>query len=330
MSIAPLYVWDGISPKPQLTFVDLHWHSEFSLKDGMIRILDPHDSKHNKGESVLVAERRGMGFVTCTDHGNMYGQAQLASTAKKYGLKHAPACEFYVAPQSRHEKSATKGDIIYYHMCAWAKNKEGYKNLCILQKLSYTEGFYHRPRIDKELIDKYGDGIMWSDGCIAGPISQQIIRDNDKVAREWFDWLINRFKGDFYMEYQNHGIPDEEKANNVKIDWANEHGIPIIATTDAHFYNKEDEDAHRALLCIQWSKWFDDPTFSGFSGSGYWMMDNDELLERFPIEYLNNTKLVADKVEESIIEFGKTVLPQFKVPQSFLQVIGGGNDVVAR
>jgi DNA polymerase III subunit alpha len=321
MSIAPL--WDGLTPKPQLTFADLHIHTEYSLKDAMIRILDQYDSKHNKGQLVINAERRNMGFITATDHGNMYGQAQIASQAKKYGLKHAPACEFYLAPQSRFDKNAPKGTTIYHHMCGWAKNKKGYANLCTLQKLSYTEGFYNRPRIDRELLDKYGDDIIWSDGCIAGPISLNIVQDKEQVAMEWFKWLTDRFKDDFYMEYQNHGIADEDKANSLKTDWANQYGVPIIATTDSHFTNKDDEDAHRTLLCIQWGKWFDDPTFSGFSGDGYWLMNDNELLARFPVEYLNNTKLIADKVEENIIEFGKVTPPVFQVPDQFLQMIGG-------
>jgi len=321
MSIAPL--WDGMTPKPKLTFVDMHIHTESSLKDAMIRILDQHDSKHNKGELIINAEQRGMGFVTATDHGNMYGQAQIASEAQKYGLKHAPACEFYVAPESRHIKEAPKGTTIYHHMCGWAKNKQGYSNLCVLQKLSYAEGFYKRPRIDRELIDKYGDGIIWSDGCVAGPISLNIVHGKEQVAMDWFKWLMDRFKDDFYMEYQNHGIRDEEIANAVKIDWANQYGIPIIATTDAHFTNKDDKEAHRTLLCIQWGKWYDDPTFRGFDGDGYWLMNDDELLARFPVEYLNNTKLIVDKVEDNIIEFGKIMQPQFQVPDDFMRIIGG-------
>lgn len=314
-------LWTPGMVPPKITFSDLHYHTEYSLKDGMIRILDPKDSKHRKGEIIINAESRNTGFITATDHGNMYGQAVIASEAKKYGLKHSPACEFYVAPVSRNIKGEPKGSTIYYHMCGWAKNKRGYANLCTMQKLSYTEGFYNRPRIDRDLLDRYGDDIIWSDGCMAGPISLEINKGFHDLAFEWLTWLVDRFKDDFYIEYQNHRIADEESACNIKIDWANEKGIPIIATIDSHFYNKEDEDAHKTLLCMQWGKWFDDPTFTGFSGSGYWLMNNDELLSRFPVEYLNNTQLIVDKIEGNIIEFGTVIPPKFKVPQDFLDMI---------
>lgn len=315
-------LWDGQSPRPRVTYSDLHYHSEYSLKDGEIRILDPHDPDHEKGQIILNAERRGTGFVTVTDHGNMYGQAQLAYVANKWGLKHSPACEFYIAPKSRFDKNEPKGARLAYHICAWAKDRGGYKNLCAMQKLSYTEGFYKNPRIDRELVDKYGDGIMWSDACIGGPLSAKILMGHEEEAYNDFLWYLDRFKDDFYIEYQNHGIPDEERANLVKIDWANKHGVPIIATTDAHFTYKSDNISHRTLLCIQWGKWYDDPTFEGFDGDGYWLMDEDELLARFPVEYLNNTQLLVDKVEHDIIQFGNVTPPQFKVPQWFTDMLG--------
>jgi DNA polymerase-3 subunit alpha len=290
----------------------------------MIRILDVDDPKHNKGELVLNAERRGTGAITSTDHGNCYGQAVIASAAKKFGLKHIPACEFYIAPGSRFDKNAPKGTTIYRHICGWAKNKQGYRNMCMLQKLSYCEGFYMKPRIDKELVDRYGDGIIWSDACMGGTISGRILDGDITGALDDFMWYLNRFKDDYYIEYQNHNIPDEESANQIKIQWANAHGVPIIATTDAHFYSKDDADAHRALLCIQWGNWFDNPAFDGFAGDGYWLMNEDELLERFPVEYLNNTQLIVDKVEPNIIEFGNVTPPQFVVPQWFSEEVANG------
>jgi DNA polymerase-3 subunit alpha len=310
-------LWVPGEPVPTLTYTDMHLHSEYSLKDGKIRIADSDDPKHIKAEMVISAEGRGTGAITATDHGNMYGQARIASVAKTFGLKHIPGCEFYYAPETRFDKSVPKGGERYRHICAWAKDKKGYANMCSLSKLSFTEGYYYQPRIDKQLVDQYGDGIMWSDACVGGTISSLITRGRVEEAKQEFMWFLNRFGDDFYIEYQNHGIDIEEEANLIKIDWANEHGVPIIATTDAHFAKKEDKDAHKALLCIQYQDWLDNPLTGGFSGDGYWLLSNEELLERYPVEYLNNTQLIVDKVEEKIIEFGDITPPSFVVPDWF-------------
>lgn len=302
----------------KLTYSDLHLHSEFSLKDGMIRVAHAKDPKHIKEAIILNAERRNTGAVTMTDHGNMYGHAILASVCKTFGLKHIPACEFYIAPKSRFERDNTNR---YSHICGWAKNKQGYANMCTLQKLSYTEGFYYQPRIDKELLDKYGDGIIWSDACAGGTLGSLIMNGKHDEAYSEFLWYLDRFKDDFCIEYQNHHMSADDEINMVKIPWADKHGVCVIATTDSHFNTKEDEDAHRALLCIQWGKYFDDPTFEGFPGDGYWLMSEEELVQRFPYEYLNNTQFIVDKIEGGIIQFGNVQPPSFTVPESFK----GGN-----
>ena len=142
------------------------------------------------------------------------------------------------------------------------------------------------PRIDKELIEKYHDEIMWSDACIGGTICSHIMTGNIDKAYEEFMWYLNLLRDDFYIEYHNHHIDDEDVCNKYKVEWANKHGVPIIACTDSHFVRKDDIDAHKALLCIQYGKVYDDPTFNGFPGDGYWLMNENELIERFPIEYL--------------------------------------------
>lgn len=304
-----------------ITYVDLHVHTEYSLKDGKIRIADIKDPKHIPGELIKCAQERGMGVVTATDHGNMYGQGLLASCANRFKLKHIPACEFYLAKEHRSIRNAKSRGDAYWHICAWAKNKNGYRNLCILQKLSYTEGFYYAPRIDRELIDKYGDDIMWSDACMSGFLSGKILSNQEAQAYEDLQWFMNRFKDDFYVEVQNHGIPSEDSANEIKIKWANQHGIPIIATTDSHYARKDEQMAHKMLLSLQYNKKFNDPTFTSFQGDGYWLLSEDELVSRFPKEYLNNTKLIADKVDDHIIEFGKITPPKFQVPKQFTEEV---------
>lgn len=301
-----------------ITYTDLHNHSEYSLQDGMIRLADNKDPKHVKEEIILNAERRNTGAVSITDHGNMYGQAVLASVCKAFDLKHIPGCEFYMASHSRHDKSYAKRSDAYMHINAWAKNKLGYQNMCLLQKASFVEGFYYVPRIDKELLQKYHEGIMWSDACVGGTIASHITAGNIDTAYSEFMWYLDLLGDDFYIEYHNHGLEIEDTVNKIKVEWANKHGVPIIACTDAHFYNKEDADAHKTLLCIQYGNWYDNPAFTGFSGDGYWLMNEQELLERYPIEYLNNTQLVVDKCEGNIIEFGDVIPPKFKVPQWFV------------
>lgn len=310
-------LWDGVGQQPKLTYTDLHLHTEYSLKDGMIRIADHDDPKHVKKDIILNAEYRNTGVVTATDHGNMYGQAILASVAKNFGMKHIAACEFYIATGSRHDKAVAKGTKSSRHINGWARNKAGYENLCSLQKIAYNEGFYHVPRIDKEVLDKYGDNIIWSDACIGGTLSALILEGREMEAYMDFMWYIDRFKDNFYMEYQNHGMEEERFVNEVKIEWANRMGVPVIATTDAHFYKKDQEDAHKILLAIQYGRWADDPTFCGFGGDGYWLMSNEELLARYPVEYLNNTQLIVDKCDQYVIEFGKLTPPRFDTPRDF-------------
>lgn len=301
----------------KLTFTDLHVHSEFSLQDGMIRVANKKDPKHIKADIILSAERRNTGAVTMTDHGNCYGQAVLASVCNYFGMKHIPGCEFYMSTDSRLDKSYARRGDAYMHINSWVMNREGYANMCRLQNASFTEGFYYVPRIDKELLEKYHSGIIWSDACIGGVICNHINKGDIERAYAEFMWYLELLGDDFYIEYHNHHLPQEEVCNKYKVEWANKHGVPIIACTDAHYTNKEDADAHRALLCIQYGNWYDNPAFEGFSGDGYHLMSESELLERFPVEYLNNTQLIVDKCSGNIIEFGNTRPPRFDVPQWF-------------
>lgn len=310
-----------------LTFTDLHLHSEYSLQDGMIRIADYNDPKHIKSEIVLRAEQMNTDTITITDHGNMHCHARLASVCKTFGFKHMPACEFYMATGSRLDKNVSKRGEAYVHINSWAKNKTGYANMCSLQKLSYEEGFYYVPRIDKELIERYHEGIMWSDACVGGTLCSLIVADRIEEAYDDFMWYLDLLKDDFFIEYHNHNMLDEEKCNSIKVEWANKHGVPIIACTDAHFTHKEDADAHRALLCIQYGRKFDDPSFGGFGGdNSFWLLSEEELLERYPVEYLNNTKILTDKCEGNIIEFGSTIPPEFSVPQWFIDKLENKED----
>ena len=313
----------------KVNFTDLHLHSEFSLQDGMIRIADTNDPKHIKGEIILRAEETNSDTITITDHGNMYGQAMLAQVCKTFGFKHMPGCEFYIAKDTRFDKSYSRRGEAYMHINSWAMNKTGYRNMCLLQKASHEEGFYYVPRIDKELIKEYHEGIMWSDACVGGTICTHIVNGDIDKAYSEFMWYLDTLKDDFYIEYHNHGIKEEEECNKLKVEWANKHGVPIIACTDAHYANKEDKDAHTTLLCIQYTngknkKWLDDPAFDGFPGHGYHLLKEDELIADYPIEYINNTRLLTNRCDGNIIEFGDIIPPQFAVPKWFEEEVANG------
>lgn len=308
----------------KIKFTDLHLHSEYSLQDGAIRIADRKDPKHIKSDIILRAEQTGSDVITVTDHGNMYGQASLAQVCNTFGFKHMPGCEFYMATDSRFDKSYAKRSDAYMHINAWALNKQGYSNMCILQKLSFEEGFYYVPRIDKELLEKYHHGIMWSDACVGGTICSYINAGDEERAYKEFMWYLDLLKDDFYIEYHNHGMDIEDKCNKIKEQWAKRHGVPIIACTDAHYTKKEDTEIHKTLLCIQYGNWLDNPSFNGFPGDGYWLMSENELIERYPIEYLNNTRDMANRCEGGCIEFGETIPPQFTIPQWFFDKVEKG------
>ena len=288
----------------------------------MIRIANKRDPKHIKADIVLNAERRNTEAITVTDHGNMYGQAVLASVCKNFGFKHIPGCEYYMSTDSRFDKSYSKRSESYHHINSWVMNRDGYANMCRLQRASFVEGFYYVPRIDKELLEKYHDGIIWSDACVGGVICDYITAGDIDRAYKEFMWYLELLGDDFYIEYHNHHIQAENECNKLKVEWANKHGVPIIACTDAHYTNLEDKAAHRALLCMQYDNWFDNPAFEGFQGDGYHLLSEEELLERFPVEYLNNTQLIVDRCDGNIIDFGNTKPPRFDVPQTFKDKVG--------
>ena len=294
-----------------MNFVHLHVHTEYSLLDGSNKIK----------EYVARVKELGMNSAAITDHGVMYGVIDFYREARAQGIKPILGCEVYVAPGSRFDKEAGGGDDRYHHLVLLAENNKGYQNLMKIVSIGFTEGFYYKPRVDKEVLRKYHEGIMWSDACVGGTICTHLVAGNIEKAYGEFMWYLDLIKDDFYIEYHNHGIDDEDMCNEIKVEWANRHGVPIIACTDAHYTNKEDTDAHKVLLCIQYGRQFDDPTFDGFEGDGYWLMSEDELIERYPIEYLNNTKLLADKCEGNIIEFGDTIPPAFHVPDWFVKEV---------
>ena len=229
-------------------FTHLHVHTEYSLLDGAARINDLLDA----------AKNFGMNSLAITDHGNMYGVIDFYKAAVKRGIKPIIGCEFYVAPGSRFDREKTDG-IKYYHLILLAENNTGYKNLIKLATLAGTEGFYYRPRIDKESLRKYHEGIIALSACVAGEIPRAIRKDGLPRARELIAEYVDIFGRDnFFLEIQNHGLEKEKIVRDALKNFSKEFNIPLVATNDSHYVRRADSEFHDLLLCIQTGKTISD------------------------------------------------------------------------
>jgi DNA polymerase-3 subunit alpha len=287
-------------------FTHLHVHTQYSILDGAANI------------SLLVkkAKEIGMKALAITDHGNMYGVLKFFEEARKQGIKPIIGCEVYVAKESRFKKEKTKGKQ-YHHLILLAKNKIGYYNLGRLTSLGYTEGFYYKPRIDKEILKKYSEGLIVSSACLGGEIPAEILNNDEEKAGEAVQWFKKVFGDDYYLELQNHGIPEQKIANEGLLRLAEKNRIKTIATNDVHFINKEDKDAHHILICLNTGKDVDDKTAMHYSGQEF-LKSPDEMAALFPghPEVISNTMEIAEKVEEFDIH-QDILLPKFPVPEGF-------------
>jgi len=289
-------------------FVHLHVHSEYSLLDGATRI---------KG-LVEKAARLGMPAVALTDHGVMYGAVEFYRAAKKAGIKPIIGCEVYMAPKSRFEKQATKGkrEDTSYHLTLIATNNQGYQNLMRLVSFGFLEGFYYKPRIDMELLEKYHEGLIGLSGCIAGEIPKHIISGDDEAASRTLERLTGIFgKDNFYLELQDSGIPEQKIANNGLIKLSKKYDIPLVATNDVHYLEKEDNSFHDVLLCIQTGSTINETDRLKFSTDQYYFKDFQEMSGLFPEqeEAIKNTLKIAQRCNTEL-EFGMDLIPAFKTP----------------
>ena len=224
-------------------FVHLHIHSEFSLLDGANRIKD----------LPVRAKELGMKAMAITDHGVMYGVIDFYKACKKEGIKPIIGCEVYVAPRSRLNKEPNI-DNKYNHLILLAKDNQGYKNLSKLVSIGFTEGYYYKPRIDLEVLEKYHEGLICLSGCLAGSVNQALLNGQNEKAEEIALWHKKVFGEDYYIEIQDNGIREQVLANQKLIQLARKLDIPIVATNDAHYLKKEDAYNHEILLCIQTGK----------------------------------------------------------------------------
>ena len=288
-------------------FVHLHIHSEFSLLDGANRIKD----------IPIIAKELGMDSIAITDHGAMFGVIDFYKACIANGIKPIIGCEVYVAPRSRKDKDPNL-DSKYNHLILLAKDNEGYRNLSKLVSLSYTEGFYYKPRIDKEILEKYHEGLVCCSACLAGEVSQAILNDNIEEAKKAALWFKNLFKEDYYLEIQNNGVKEQVLVNQKLIQLSKELEIPLVATNDAHYSRREDAYNHEVLLCIQTGKKMSDEDRMRFNSDELYIKSPKEMSDYFEAvpEAIENTVKIAQKCNVEF-EFGHTILPNYDVPDEF-------------
>lgn len=288
-------------------FVHLHVHSEFSLLDGANRIKD----------LPVRAKELGMKAMAITDHGVMYGVIDFYKACKKEGIKPIIGCEVYVAPRSRFDKDG-QIDKEYNHLILLAKDNIGYKNLSKLVSIGFTEGYYYKPRIDLEVLEKYHEGIIALSACLAGSINQAILQNNMEKAECIAMWFKNVFKDDYYLELQNNGIKEQVLVNQKLVEISRKLDIPIVATNDSHYLKKEDAYNHEVLLCIQTGKKITDEDRMRFETDELYIKSPEEMADYFSNlpEAIENTVKIADKCNVEF-EFGHTILPNYDVPKGF-------------
>ncbi|HET7321037.1 MAG TPA: PHP domain-containing protein, partial [Longimicrobiaceae bacterium] len=269
-----------------MSFVHLHCHSEYSLLDGANRV----------GDLIHRAQEFEQPALALTDHGVMYGAWIFQEKAKKAGLKPIVGMEAYVAPNSRHERGKVKGEKGYYHLVLLARDFEGYKNLSKLSSIGYTEGFYFKPRIDREVLARHSEGLIVSSACLAGEVAQHLMEDRWDEAREAASWYAELFQGRYYLEVQGHDSEGQEELNRRIFTLADELGLPVVATNDAHFLKSEDHEAHDTLLCIGLGKDKSDPNRMKYD-RGLYFKSGPEMAERFPDrpDVLENSLKIADE-----------------------------------
>ena len=289
-----------------MNFSHLHVHTEYSLLDGSNKIK----------EYVARVKELGMNSAAITDHGVMYGVIDFYREAKKNGIKPILGCEVYVAPNSRFDREITGGEDRYYHLVLLAENNTGYSNLMKIVSKGFVDGYYYKPRVDKSLLREYHEGIIALSACRAGEVPRYISKglyDNAKKAALEYQEIFG--KDNFFLELQDHGIPEQGIVNQRLLQMSEELGIELVATNDVHYTYAEDEKPHDILLCIQTGKKLQDENRMRYEGGQYYVKSPEEMANLFPyaLQALENTQKIADRCDVEI-EFGVTKLPKYDVP----------------
>jgi DNA polymerase-3 subunit alpha len=287
-----------------MSFCHLHCHSEYSLLDGANRI----------GDLITRASELEQPALALTDHGCMFGAWTFQEQARKAGIKPIIGMEAYVAPNSRHDRGKVKGEKGYYHLVLLARDLQGYRNLTKLTSIGYTEGFYSKPRIDREVLARHSEGLIVSSACLAGEVAQHLMEDRWDAAREAAAWYADLFDGRYYLEVQGHDSPGQDRLNERIFKLADELGLPVVATNDAHFLKADDHEAHDVLLCIGLGKDFTDPSRMKYDRQLYFK-NHEEMAARFPgrPDVLENTLRIADEVDLAFPK--KYYVPEFPRPE---------------
>lgn len=292
-----------------MEFTHLHVHTEYSLLDGSSKIK----------EITSRAKELGMKSLAITDHGVMYGVIDFYKAAREVGIKPILGCEVYVAPGSRFDKQPGESESRYYHLVLLAENNTGYKNLMKIVSRGFTEGFYYKPRVDYEVLEQFHEGIIALSACLAGEVQRYLARGMYEAGCEAAKRYEGIFgKGNFFLELQDHGIPEQKYVNPQLIRMSQELGIDLVCTNDVHYTYAQDADAHDILLCIQTGKKVADENRMRYDGGQYYLKSPEEMAELFPYapQALENTCKIAERCNVEI-EFGVTKVPHFEVPQGF-------------
>ena len=292
-----------------MAFAHLHVHTEYSLLDGSNKIK----------EYVKRVKELGMDSAAITDHGVMYGVIDFYRAAKAEGIKPIIGCEVYVAPNSRFDKELTGGDDRYYHLVLLAENNIGYANLMKIVSKGFTEGYYYKPRVDMEVLNQYHEGIIALSACLAGEVARYIQKGlYEEAKKSALKYQACFGKENYFLELQDHGMPQQATVNQALLRMSRELGIPLAATNDVHYTYAEDEKSHDILLCIQTGKKLSDENRMRYDGGQYFVKSEEEMKGLFPYawEAVENTQVIADRCNVDI-EFGVTKLPHFEVPEGF-------------
>ncbi|MEE0927997.1 MAG: PHP domain-containing protein, partial [Acutalibacteraceae bacterium] len=285
-----------------MSFVHLHLHTEYSLLDGACRL-----------EALCrAAKEQGQTAVAITDHGVMYGAVDFYKIAKKQGIKPIIGCEVYVAPKSRFDRNK---DDRYNHLVLLCENETGYKNLIKMVSLSFTEGFYSKPRVDKELLKEYHEGLIATSACLAGEVSASLMANDYNKAKSAAIWFRDVFgEGNFYLELQDHGMTEQKQINPFIKQISEETGIPLIVTNDVHYVAKEDARMQKVLICVQTAKKLNEDNPLAFPTDEFYLKSEEEMRALFPEipEAVENTAKIAERCNFDF-DFGHIKLPVFDI-----------------
>uniref|UniRef100_UPI003FEEC774 DNA polymerase III subunit alpha n=1 Tax=Waltera intestinalis TaxID=2606635 RepID=UPI003FEEC774 len=292
-----------------MAFTHLHVHTEYSLLDGSNKIK----------EYVARVKELGMNSAAITDHGVMYGVIDFYRAAREAGIKPILGCEVYVAPNSRFDKELTGGEDRYHHLVLLAENNTGYANLMKIVSRGFTEGYYYKPRVDMEVLQQFHEGIIALSACLAGEVPRFILKgmkEEARMAARKYEACFG--KGNYFLELQDHGIPEQRTVNMELLQMSRELDIPLVTTNDVHYTYAEDAIPHDILLCLQTGKKLADEDRMRYEGGQYYVKSEEEMKGLFPYawEAVENTQRIADRCNVEI-EFGVTKLPKYDVPEGY-------------